>query len=254
MLKLLLKTSACFSLKSSLKNLLYLIFWLFAEILLLVSTVGVSLAAGSIYGGLNSLELASYISKWPAASYASMAVLLLSTGMTALFAREKPLALPRMAFLLPVTAKQRKDSLLKLFLLRLMWLFMAIVLFHHITLGGFFYEKSLPGVLTQTGLYLLTVWSLLLKTGFRGVNGKSLEESTSPLEKFVNFYWILFLLAQQLALGIGHGQQLYSRFPLLYAPWIILLVLQGCAAAAATKECLEKASDFEQIYCQKQRG
>lgn len=224
--------------------------WLLSTMFLLVIIlpVGVIMNDG-YYKGLNSFELMSTFRGSRLAIVTSMSLLMLSTGMTAFFIREKPIELPKMLFLIPADIKTRMSYLWQRFFLKLFYMLGVLMVYHFIMLGGFFYKKALIDIVVQLGVFIFTIWSLILKTGILGINpGSSLEESRTLKDALINFYWIFFLLLQQILLGIGYLTHIYEKYPAVWLLWLALLGIDGAIAKGCTPEILHKAASYEQVY------
>ncbi len=252
MWKLILWEHLHFSWNSIGKGILWILRWFIRVLVILLCFLPFFILS------LSSVALPFTLEANPPASPAFvsallLSVLLLSTGMIAWFIRENPLRIPRMLYLLPVSYKERLKYLYLRFFMRLFWLLAVMILFHYFTLNMFFYETTPLCIAVQLVICLFTIWSLLLKTGLYGfLSGSSLEESVSVKEKIVNFYWGLFLILQQLLLGISFIVRLYDRFPALWLIWGLIHFVNIAAAKYATRSYLERALSYEQVYVKKE--
>lgn len=200
-------------------------------------------------GEVDLLNLPPRYHDTPPVMFWKMSMILVSTGIIAYFIMENPIRLPKMIYLVPTDRNKRARYIRCMFLAKLLFITAIIYLFVRIGLGSFFYQYRIVPVLVQLGICLFTVWNLILKTGVYGVNSNnSLEESRCRQEAFVNFYWIVYLLLQQLALGGGFMLGLYQKYPALWLIWLAILVSDAAIARYCTPYILGKAAAYEQTY------
>lgn len=202
-----------------------------------------------IYEGVDMMNLPSCYHDAPQIMFWKMSMILVSIGIIAYFIMENPIRLPKMMYLVPTDRKKRTRYIWCMFIVKLLFMTGITYLFVRIGLGRFFYQYRIVPVLVQLGICLFTVWNLILKTGVYGVNSNnSLEESRCRQEAFVNFYWIAYLLLQQLALGAGFMLGLYQKCPALWLIWLAILLSDAAIARYCTPYILEKAAAYEQTY------
>ncbi|MDO4274923.1 MAG: hypothetical protein Q4D16_14745 [Eubacteriales bacterium] len=250
MWKLMFQKSIRLFLKNSAKDLCILLVWALFSLLLFTIIIPVGMAfSDSYYQGVDVMILMFTYPGSGLAVFSSMTILLLSTGMAAYFIKENPIQLPKMMFLIPMDRKTRINYLFQRFFIKLLWLLGGVILYHYVMLGGFFYKKSFIDMAVQLCVFIFTLWSLILKTGFLGITSNtSLEESTSLKEALVNFYWIFFLLLQQILLAVGYLAHIYEKYPAVWLLWMVILGIDVCIAKYCTPEILQKAASYENVY------
>lgn len=198
---------------------------------------------------VGNLDLMTQFSISPQAAFLLMSMLLVNTGVIAYFIYVNPIGLPRMLFLTPTDKRQRLSYIWRLFLLKLLWMMVVMFVLLRITLGGFLYRQTIVTIPVQLAVCLFTIWNLILKTGIYGFkSNNSLEESSSRQEALVNFYWIMYLILQQMLLGITLMCRLYQKYPAAWLMWVVILASDAAIAKYCTTCILEKAASYEQTY------
>lgn len=253
MWKLLFYKEFHLSWKNILRAFPYLIYWLYLEFALLTCTLPFVYTLNSPAKDLSFRFLRFgylvQIQGTKGAAISLMLVLLLSSIIIVFFIRSWPIRLPNMFFLLPADKHSQKHYICACFSVRLILLCIITYAFYQITLGCFFYEKTFPCILVQSLIYIFVVWNLLLKNGISQNYGHgSLEESHSLKDKIVNFYWIFFLMLQQILLGTGYIFEFYQTYPLAWIVWLLPLSINILIARQCTGHFLKKACVYQPLY------